>query len=303
MAKKVKRVTVYLFGGLGNQLFQYFAGLATAEAMNAKLYLKPFGQTSAIGREGEIGIAAFKTDGITTSSRIPLRLQEKLLRRFVALINGYWRGTISRQYGIFPSDMPELPEMKIGCPRHIRLMGYFQSYKFLHYLERQKKMTSLSLVNPSSWFANLQDQALKSKPIVIHIRRGDYLNHTETIGVLGFSYFKSALDMIPQNENSEFWIFSDSVDAAKDFAGFAELPEIRTRIVKAPLDSPDAESMLLLTLGSSLVMSNSTFSWWGAYLNKNADFIIVPKKWFKNLEDPANLVPGNWICCESVWEQ
>lgn len=302
MAKKVKRVTVYLFGGLGNQLFQYFAGLATAEALNAKLYLKPFGQTSAVGREGEIGLAAIKTDGITISSRIPQRLQEKFLRRFVVLISGNRRGAFSRHYGIFPTDVPELPEIKTGCPRHIRLMGYFQSYKFLDFLKRQKKMAALSLVNPSSWFASLQDQALKSKPIIVHIRRGDYLNHAETIGVLDFSYFKSALDMIPRNEHSEFWIFSDSVEAAKDFALFAELPDTRTQIVKAPPDSPDAESMLLLTLGSSLVISNSTFSWWGAYLNKNADFIIVPKKWFKNLEDPTNLVPGNWLYCESVWE-
>ncbi len=302
MAKKAKRVTVYLFGGLGNQLFQYFAGLATAEAIGAKLYLKPFGQTSAVGREGEMGIAALKTEGITVCSKIPQRLQEKLIRRFVSSINHFGLAKLAHHYGIFPSDVPELPELKIECPQHVRLMGYFQSLKFLNFLERQGKMTSLSLVNPSSWFMSLQDQAFKSKPIIVHIRRGDYVNHSETIGVLDFSYFKGALEMIPQNENSVFWIFSDSVNAAEDFAGYAQLPDMRTRIIQAPPDSPDAESMLLLTLGSSLVISNSTFSWWGAYLNKNADFIIAPKKWFKTLEDPVNLIPRNWIRCESVWE-
>lgn len=302
MAGKVKRVTVYLFGGLGNQLFQYFAGLATAEAMGAKLYLKPFGQTSAVGREGEVGIAAFTTEGITTSSRIPQRLQEKLLRRFVTLISQFRLGGFSRYYGIFLSDVSELPKMKLDCPRHIRLMGYFQDYRFLDFLERQKKMTSLSLANPSPWFVNLQEQARKSKPIIVHIRRGDYLNHAETIGVLDFAYFKNALDLIPRNETSEFWIFSDSVDVAKDFALFAHLPALRTQIIHAPSDSPDAESMLLMTLGCALVISNSTFSWWGAYLNKKAEFIIAPKKWFKNLNDPANLIPGNWIYCESIWQ-
>ncbi len=302
MAKKVKRVTVYLFGGLGNQLFQYFAGLAIADAVGANLYLKPFGQTSAVGREGEIGITAFKTDGIKISTKIPHRLQEKLLRRFIIKINGFRGGAISRQYGIFPSDIPEFPEMKVGNPRNIRLLGYFQSYKFLHYLESQKKMNSLSLLSPSSWFENLKAEALRSKPIIVHIRRGDYLNHAETIGVLDFSYFKNALNLLPKNVNSKFWIFSDSVRTAKDFADFAELPDMRTRIIEPPPDSPDAESLLLLTLGSSLVISNSTFSWWGAYLNKNAEFIIVPKKWFKNREDPANFVPVNWISCESIWE-
>ena len=302
MARKAKRVTVYLFGGLGNQLFQYFAGLAIAEAMGAKFYLKPFGQTSAVGREGEVGIAAFKTEGITASSKIPQRLQEKLLRRFVTLINQFRLGKFSRHYGIFLSDVSQLPQMKMGCPRHIRLMGYFQDYKFLDYLERQEKGTALSLLNPSSWFMNLQEQAHISKPIIVHIRRGDYLNHAETIGVLDFVYFKNALDLIPRNENSEFWIFSDSITVAKDFVQFADLPDTLTRIIQAPSGSSDAESMLLMTLGSALVISNSTFSWWGAYLNKNSDFIIAPKKWFKNLDDPANLIPANWIYCESVWQ-
>lgn len=302
VARKAKRVTVYLFGGLGNQLFQYFAGLAIAEEMGAKFYLKPFGQTSAVGREGEVGIAAFKTEGITTSSKIPQRLQEKLLRRFVTLINQFRLGKFLRHYGIFLSDVSQLLQVKMDCPRHIRLMGYFQDYKFLDYLERQEKGTVLSLANPSPWFVNLQEQVRAIKPIIVHIRRGDYLNHAGTIGVLDFVYFKNALDLIPQDKNSEIWIFSDSSTVAKDFALFAGLPDSRTQIIQAPSDSSDAESMLLMTLGYALVISNSTFSWWGAYLNKNADFVIAPKKWFKNLDDPVNLIPGNWIYCESVWQ-
>jgi hypothetical protein len=302
LSREAKRLTVYLFGGLGNQLFQYFAGLATAEATGAKLYLKPFGQTSAVGREGEVGIAAFETEGVTLSSRIPKKMQEKLLRRFVNFFNQTRLRSFSLRHGIYFSDLLDLASLKSNRPRHIRLIGYFQDYKFFDFLEVRDKKLVLPLGNPSHWFVDLQNQASKSKPIIVHIRRGDYLNHAKTIGVLDFSYFKSALNLIPQNENSEFWIFSDSVDTARRFVDFAQLPDTRTRIIQAPPESPDAESMLLLTLGSALVISNSTFSWWGAYLNKNADFIIAPKKWFRTLEDPANLIPGNWIRCESVWE-
>ncbi len=301
MSKGAKRVTVYLFGGLGNQLFQYFAGLATAEAIGAKLYLKPYGQTSAVGREGEVGIAAFMTEGMTVPAATPQWFQEKLLRRFINLFGQVRLRRFSLRCGFYFSHLFDLATLKYGHPRHIRLIGYFQDIKFLDFLEHRNKREALQLVNPSPWFVKLQDQANKSKPIIVHIRRGDYLNHTETIGVLDFSYFKNALDLIPQNKDSNYWIFSDSAEAAKDFVNFAELPDMRTRIIQAPPDSPDAESMLLLTLGSALIISNSTFSWWGAYLNKNADFIITPKKWFKALRDPADLVPGNWITCESVW--
>jgi hypothetical protein len=302
VARRTDRVTVYLFGGLGNQPFQYSAGLSIAQATGAKLYLKPFGQTSAVGREGEVGITAFKTEGILVSSKIPDRLQEKLLRRFVTIIDRLGLSELSRKCGLYLSDSPEFPEMKLGNHRHLRLMGYFQASKFLDSLERQGKPIELSLKHPSPWFEDLQRQALSMKPIIVHIRRGDYLNHAETIGVLDLAYFKNALDLIPRIDNRQFWIFSDSLTAAKDFARFAELPEASTQIIQAPLDSPDAESMLLMTLASALVISNSTFSWWGGYLNKCAEQVIAPKKWFKNLDDPANLNPLNWTYCESIWQ-
>jgi hypothetical protein len=301
VARKTERVTVYLFGGLGNQLFQYFAGLAIAEATGAKLYLKPFGQTSAVGREGEPGITAFKTEGTLISSSVPDQLQEKLLRRFVTMIDRFGLREFSRKYGVFLSDAPEFPEMKLGNHRHIRLVGYFQDSKFLDSLERQGKRIDLPLKHPSLWFENLQTRTRSTKPIIVHIRRGDYLNHAETIGVLDFQYFKNALDLISRIDDREFWIFSDSLSVAKDFASFAKLPEARTQIIQAPPDSPDAESMLLMTLGSALVISNSTFSWWGGYLNNDAEQIVAPKKWFKNLDDPANLIPRNWLYCESIW--
>jgi hypothetical protein len=302
VARRTERVTVYLFGGLGNQLFQYFAGLAIAESTGAKLYLKPFGQTSAVGREGEAGITAFRTEGTLVSSKIPRRLQEKLLRRFVTTVDRSGLGAFSRKRGIFLSDAPELTEEKSGYHRHIRLMGYFQDSKFLDNLEHYGKKLELPLKNPSPWFEQLQEQTRLKKPIIVHIRRGDYLSHAETIGVLDLSYFRNALGMIPGKDDSEFWIFSDSLAAAKDFASLAELPEARTQIIQAPPDSPDAESMLLMTLGSAVVISNSTFSWWGGYLNRDAEQVIAPKKWFKNLDDPANLIPRNWTYCESVWE-
>lgn len=303
MARKTERVTVYLFGGLGNQLFQYFAGLAIAESTGAKLYLKPFGQTSAVGREGEAGISALDMEGTLVSSKIPGRLQEKLLRRFVTVVDRFGLRALSHKRGVFLSDDPELPEMKSSHHRHIRLMGYFQDSKFLETLDRQGKRIELPLKNPSLWFETLAEQARLQKPIIVHIRRGDYRNHAETIGVLDLSYFKNALEMIPQSNKSQFWIFSDSLTTANDFARFAELPEARTQIIQAPADSPDAESMLLMTLASALVISNSTFSWWGGYLNYDAEQVIAPRKWFRNLDDPANLIPGNWIYCESIWER
>jgi hypothetical protein len=75
VAKREKSVTVFLFGGLGNQLFQYFAGLAVAEAVGAKLYLKPFGDTNTQVGNGEIGLKAFHLEAAIISSKLPKKIQ------------------------------------------------------------------------------------------------------------------------------------------------------------------------------------------------------------------------------------
>ncbi len=302
MSRDLKRVTVYLFGGLGNQLFQYFAGLATAKAIGAKLYLKPYGQTPVIGRENEIGLAALRTEGTIVSTTLPSWLQEKFLRNFVKIFSKNRLKEFSSKRGVFFSDSFNLQSLKNQQHDHIRLIGYFQDYEFVKSLEQNGTPPVMTLVNPSSWYINLQREAMASRPIIIHIRRGDYLSHSNTIGVLDFAYFKNALSKIPQNEYSKFWIFSDSIAVAENFAQFANLVDLQTKIVCAPSDSSAAESMSLMSMGSALVMSNSTYSWWSAYFNQSAEFIVAPTEWFRNLDSPQNLIPANWIRCDSVWK-
>jgi hypothetical protein len=303
VAKQEKSVTVFLFGGLGNQLFQYFAGLAVAEAVGARLYLKPFGQTSAQAGFGAIGIEAFHLDATFISSRLPRNIQKRMLPRLInfaswfRLQNFAWKGKT-----LF-TDALDLDELDLSPSRNIQLVGYFQDSKYLDFLATREKEIELSLKTPSKWFKELQAIANSKRPIVVHLRRGDYFDHADTIGVLDFQYFLNALKLIPHfnNPGTDFWIFSNSLSAAKNFARFAELPESRTEIVQSPENSIDAESMLLMSLGSAIVISNSTFSWWGAFLSNETSQIVAPKKWFKTLDDPVILNQDGWKFSESIW--
>jgi hypothetical protein len=193
--------------------------------------------------------------------------------------------------------------VNLGDWQHIHLVGYFQNSKYLDLLAKREIEINLNLKNSSVWFQEFQALAHIKKPIIVHLRRGDYLNYADTIGVLDFQYFLNALQLIQQfNEpETEFWIFSNSPSDARDFARFAELPEARTEIIQSPEKSPDAESMLLMTLGAALVISNSTFSWWGAYLKEETSQIIFPKKWFRNLDDPTIPRKDGWMYSESIW--
>ena len=303
MAKSDKRVTVLLFGGLGNQLFQYFAGLAVAEAVGAKLYLKPFGRDHYQGSDGEIGINAFHLEATVVSSKLPKQIQERMLPRLIDFAKRSRMQDFVWKSKTLLTDDIDFKNINLVDWQHIQLVGYFQNSKYLDFLATHEKEIELSLKNPSVWFEDFQARARVKKPIIVHLRRGDYLNYADTIGVLDFQYFLNALQLIPQfNEpGTEFWIFSNSLSAAREFSRFAELPEARTEIIQSPEKSPDAESMLLMTLGDALVISNSTFSWWAAYLNNETSQIIAPKKWFRNLDDPSIPKKEGWKFSKSIW--
>ena len=300
--KRSRIVSVYLFGGLGNQLFQYFTGLSIAKATGAKLILRPFGKTSAIDRNDTLGIEAFEIEGTLICSRISPYWQEKMLRKFINAVSFLKLKKFFESQGIILSDSQSLLALINQKKKHLRFIGYFQNTKYLNFLSEKDGKVKLTIKNPTDWFKNLSILCLSAKPIMLHLRRGDYLKHSKTIGVLDFSYYKSALEIIRPANDSEIWIFYDSISTAKDFAKFAQLPESRTKIIEPPSESRDAESMIIMSQGSALIISNSTFSWWSAYLCEQKVKIFAPSVWFRNLPDSVNFIPKSWLTCLSSFE-
>jgi hypothetical protein len=147
-------------------------------------------------------------------------------------------------------------------------------------------------------------QLLKAEnPIALHIRRGDYLQHAKTMGVLDLKYFEESLSEILKDQRSErsVWIFTDSDSAAIEFREKISMINVKVRIVSPPVNSQSAESLLLMSLCNEIVISNSTYSWWAAVLGSSEKRVIRPSHWFRNLAEPGDLFPENWIVQDSVW--
>ncbi len=294
----MKPISVRIVGGLGNQLFGYFAGRYLAEKLGTDLILDD--HQLIHNKHSKSSIFDLNLQNCTVSvdqrkrrigqliDKIPL--QTPVLDKFYSQFLGIH---ISRQVGFDPNLHRAIPGTTI--------LGYFQSFKYyvetIHYKEQQ----SFSLKAPSAWYQKLEQEVTSTQPIIIHVRRGDYSkNENREFGMLSQEYFLDGLELLRNQaelRNTEVWVFSDSLEAVK--AEFGKKGE-QFRFVEPTVESTAAESLLIMANGSAIIGSNSTFSYWSALLSKHQN-VIAPSKWFRSREDPLDLIPPNWSRQESVW--
>jgi hypothetical protein len=184
------------------------------------------------------------------------------------------------------------------------ISGYFQTFVYLNSLRSQGLMPPLTLQFESQWFKQTAKELARSNPIVIHVRRGDYLHEANRfIGALSTQYYLDAIkflngDSVAESNKREVWVFTDS----PDYVTMEFSPHLGSdlNVISPPENSDPAESMLLMSLASALVISNSTFSWWAASLSQGST-VVAPSKWFRDGNDPERLIPGEWLRAESKW--
>ena len=90
------------------------------------------------------------------------------------------------------------------------------------------------------------------------------------------------------------------MDYKKAFEIFDGIQGFDFTYIDPPSEANDFESLLLMGASDILIISNSTFSWWSAFLNKTP-IVYCPDKWFKNMNDPIHLIPANWNKIPSAW--
>jgi hypothetical protein len=306
--KKNKRysnseITIRLVGGIGNQLFGYAAGRYLSEKNSAMLSF----DTSKVGK----GFTSHRSS-LLTLNVIESIWERNSLTRFIrgliydGLIYAYEKinlksNLINNLFGLYISN-------KIGYDKNLSkikssryLSGYFQSYKYLDQKSLTHDIRSLvKLKNPSNWYVETKSKIELEQPIMVHVRRGDY-SKIEAFGMLSAQYFKEAVDEIRKvsglRENP-IWIFSDEIDEITK--EFSEIKFENIVFVQEPEDSDPAETLLLMSMGAANIISNSTFSWWSAFLNDDKP-VIAPSVWFRFTKDPEDLIPPNWILKESQW--
>jgi len=299
--QKDNNIIVELAGGLGNQMFQYTAGLFLAQEHQCGLIL----DTTSLGVGGtNHGVSLknfklrpdvlFRSEKKSTVTKFIKRVDNSLSNRSKIYSRNHFGGIYRSNEVGYDKD---LSSVEVGS----KLRGYFQSYAYAKDL-RTELQKNFELEIESAWYHNFAEEAKKRKPMMLHIRRGDYVNLKDDFGILAKEYYENAaLQLQADDPDSEVWIFSDSPEAA---AKLLNNSRIRNwEVIQPPSESTPNETLKLLSFAEKLIIANSTFSWWGAYLNSNQAQICAPTKWFKNRQDPLHLLPEQWIRIQSHWEK
>jgi len=267
-------ISIFLQAGLGNQFFQLFTAIA---------YAIEFQETLVIPR--------FKWD---EDKRAP-----------------YWDSVFKRLKDavdpkLNPASLPRYSEEGFGYApltkkSNVILFGYFQSYKYFDKFS-ESIIKRLSL--------RLEQQMIKTKymtlaqSISLHFRIGDYMDVQLHHPLLNDDYYVQSIQRIMKLTKKTDWDIIYFCEAKDNLPVRQRLYKIKKHFPdltfhKASDEMLDWEQLLLMSCSDHNIIANSTFSWWGAYLNPNPDKIVCyPSTWFGSAnsdKDTKDLCPASWV--------
>ena len=283
-------VGVKIHDGLGNQMFQYAAGLALSERLGAELCVDIRHYERKDRGDRRLGLREFGIE--LRSARVPpFKPGRRIAAALRLLPNPFRDGS-----GLVSVEGFDPRFLELTAPA--ALSGFLQSWRYFEGHEasvrRAFDVERLATARTATLAAEI---AAARNPVAVHIRRGDYTRSPETVafyGLLHANYYfaaKSALEA--RVEDPTYFLFSDQPDIA--------LSELKGWQGLRPVTGFSAyEDMRLMSSCRHFVIANSTFSWWTAWLGTAPDKLVIgPKQWFGPAYpypvDPTDRSPPGWL--------
>jgi len=292
-------IIIKLQGGLGNQMFQYAIGRKLSLLNKAELkldlsfLLDRTHRQNFTYRDYNLNIFNLKIEFTTQEEIKPFvnYLDSKIKRKiytylFLRKNNKY----INEKQFTYDPDIFKLTG-------NIYLDGYWQTEKYFSDIKNILYNDFTIKIPQDKKNQEINNIIKNSNSVSIHIRRGDYITNKQSYnihGICDLDYYNNCVNLLSkQIENANFFIFSDDHQWAKE--------NLKLDYPMTFIDHNDAsknyEDLRLMSQCKHNIIANSSFSWWGAWLNQNPQKIVyAPQKWFNDSSrNTKDLIPEQWI--------
>ncbi|MFV8341108.1 alpha-1,2-fucosyltransferase [Flavobacterium sp. XS2P39] len=287
-------ITTRLKGGLGNQMFQYALGrhLAIKKGTTLKLDISDLIGTN---EHLESTIRNYELNNFNIIEKISSddevfftrQNKNKFLKIFKKIIPYHLRSVVCEKNLLYDEKILNID----GNINNKYLIGYWQTELYFKEI-RDQLLKDFSPKNEiSDVVIKISNKIKEGESVSLHIRRGDYVNrYSNLYYVQNVDYYLNALELIKNTHpNCKVFVFSDDIQWCESNLNF----KTETYFVKP---NKSFEDIYLMSLCKHNVIANSSFSWWGAWLNNNPDKIcIAPKYWFKDKSKKNNIIPKEWV--------
>jgi hypothetical protein len=290
-------IVVKLMGGHSNQLFQYAVGRNLAEKHKTELLLDIswFNDTKDVAAPRDYELACYSLKASTTDMN-----NIKIVDGAGRLNHLLHKSGFGRSVKTYNENGLGYDPQVMRLPNNSMLVGYWQNERYFKHLRLDilKEIEPVTPLSKSNQKLITKIQSCES--VWMHVRRGDYVEDKNTNafhGLKGADYYKKALktliSKLPEQKakNIEIFVCSNDIAWCKQNLKF----KYPVHFVENKLGSDD---MRVVKHCKHDIIANSSFSWWGAWLNQNPDKIVIaPKVWFedKKANSDIEIVPKEWI--------
>ncbi len=293
-------ITIKLMGGMGNQMFQYALGRQLALKHQTDLVLDLSFLLDRTPRP-DFTFRDYNLDIFNLSPVIfkhNKMHQDSFVEKNLKKIEAKFRQIFKKSDIWIREESSVFKEAVLNSPNGSKLQGYWQSEKYFKAIEDvlRQDFTFKNKLCPAA--AKMAERVGSVESVAVHVRRGDYVavkTFTDFHGVMTDSYFLPAADLMASKiQNPIFFIFSDDLDWCKQNL-ILPYPH---QFVEHDCDGDKfGDYFALMSFCRHQIISNSSFSWWAAWLNSNPNKVVVaPRRWFKAEHmDDRDLVPESWL--------
>lgn len=278
---------IWIDGGLGNQMFQYALALKMQSlGVQIKIDVTKYAQHHAHND--------FELDQVFGIVCPFAKISE--IRRMGYVKANHWTEFLKKtplyKKTVYNNESYRYDEQVLKLDGYY-IEGYWQSEKYFQDIKEKIIDTYRFPEFPAgqnTWAERIQNTCAVS----VHIRRGDYLQYPYLQNICTLKYYKKAMDYFRNklSEKAEFYIFTNDFSWAEE-----QFTERDCHFVKGNTGRNSFRDMQLMSLCRHHIVANSSFSWWGAWLNQNPDKIVIaPKRWINHPEgEKTDIIPENWI--------